>query len=751
MALKVKATGGDGRTADLDMVRRALSVLADPEAGCQLQRAPFHAESFCTFKGDDLDGMVAWVEANADALGIYYALNPVPADLNRQVTSKDVLRRRWLLIDVDRDKTEAKDHPATDEEHERARLYALRLKAILAGYGWPEPILIDSGNGLHLLYRIDLPNPPERANLSQQLLKAFLDALAFRHPSPDGLIGTECHDARRIAKMPGTWARKGTPSALRPWRMARLVEVPAFIEVVQPELIRDTIADLRSRSTAETVVDVVLPEANGHGNLKVLATASGPSVEDRARLYLARIPGAVSGRGGHNQTFDAARCMVYGFDLGVEAGLHLLLADYNPRCDPPWTERELRHKCEDADTREYGKPRGWLVEDDSAPYVPPVAPAKPALAPGEPLTVSLAAVTPKKIDWLVPNRIPLRFITIFAGRTGVGKSFVALDLVARLTTAGAIPCLEGQRFGHGNVLLISEDSHEYVLAPRLIAAGADLQRVRAMSWKAMATYDLADTPMLERACGEMIDGVRLIVIDPPTNFLIKADEHKNAEVRQVVMKIVEWLQDKDVAVLFILHVNKNCGKGVEALNRVMGSVAWVTTSRIAHSFTPDPDDRTRCLFIPMKNNLGPVGKGLAYRIVESGEMGLLKWIGEVDTTADEAMAGDSKGRSRKVVAAEWLLERFREKLEWASNDLFRAADAEGISRSAVFDAKRMLALPKARQVIEENGNRTWVWWVPCDFPALVQQVSSSESVEPVNQCDTKPVPGNDLPTGSTDW
>ncbi|HEX3314939.1 MAG TPA: hypothetical protein VHR72_08620, partial [Gemmataceae bacterium] len=64
--------------------------------------------------------------------------------------------------------------------------------------------------------------------------------------------------------------------------------------------------------------------------------------------------------GGHDQTFAAARDMVYGFDLGPDVGLDILANFYNPKCDPPWSYKELLHKCEDADTKPFDKPRGYL-------------------------------------------------------------------------------------------------------------------------------------------------------------------------------------------------------------------------------------------------------------------------------------------------------------------------------------------------------------------------------------------------------
>jgi P4 family phage/plasmid primase-like protien len=112
--------------------------------------------------------------------------------------------------------------------------------------------------------------------------------------------------------------------------------------------------------------------------------------EERARLYARKSPGAISGQGGHDQTFSVARAVVWGFDLGVERGLAVMLEEFNPKCTPPWTEPEMRHKCEEADTVPFDKPRGYLLgeerngthhgngrahrQDDSPGMPPPEAP-----------------------------------------------------------------------------------------------------------------------------------------------------------------------------------------------------------------------------------------------------------------------------------------------------------------------------------------------------------------------------------------
>lgn len=94
----------------------------------------------------------------------------------------------------------------------------------------------------------------------------------------------------------------------------------------------------------------------------------------RARAYVDKIPGAVSGAGGHDQTFTVARALVTGFCLSEGDAMRLLL-EYNTRCSPPWSEQELRHKLESASSTPSNKPRGWLLGDRRLlPAVrPPVA------------------------------------------------------------------------------------------------------------------------------------------------------------------------------------------------------------------------------------------------------------------------------------------------------------------------------------------------------------------------------------------
>jgi hypothetical protein len=135
------------------------------------------------------------------------------------------------------------------------------------------------------------------------------------------------------------------------------------------------------------------------------------SIENRAIAYLTSMPAAVSGSGGHSQTYAAATSLVHGFGLSIDTAFQILVDHYNPRCQPEWSERELRHKVEEAAKRPHNRPFGWLrdttpiqaldgvdlscfmvkprsdvVEDDAEPSKP-TAPDDPGVLPDRLLRV----------------------------------------------------------------------------------------------------------------------------------------------------------------------------------------------------------------------------------------------------------------------------------------------------------------------------------------------------------------------------
>jgi hypothetical protein len=171
--------------------------------------------------------------------GIYLTLNPCkPALLARaanrlrehaQITTSDVdiLRRQWLLFDFD--PTRPAGISSTNREHGRAISAACGAWDDLRAAGWPDPVVADSGNGAHLLYRVDLPNDSS----ATKLVKDILAGVAARCTADDVTVDQTVFNGGRITKAYGTMVCKGDNLPDRPHRRSRLLEIPDPLVVLE--------------------------------------------------------------------------------------------------------------------------------------------------------------------------------------------------------------------------------------------------------------------------------------------------------------------------------------------------------------------------------------------------------------------------------------------------------------------------------------------------------------------------------------
>lgn len=182
---------------------------------------------------------------------------------------------------------------------------------------------------------------------------------------------------------------------------------------------------------------------------------SNVAVVERARRYIDKMPGAVSGSGGHNDTFKVACVLVLGFDLPKDEALSLL-SEYNQRCQPPWGEKELRHKIESA--AKQGGERGYLrnasvqrwesirVPDYHEPREAPAAPLPQATTLKSSAKKYLANLKSGKgklietglpdVDYALGGGIEIGEMIILAARPSHGKSAAALQCVHEWTAQG---------------------------------------------------------------------------------------------------------------------------------------------------------------------------------------------------------------------------------------------------------------------------------------------------------------------------
>lgn len=703
---EVTADGGFSTAPDRDEIRRALEILVAPDSMHELRSLP--SGRCALIRGDNLDAAVDVAVGLADERGLYYTLNPLQWPPKKAATNADVLARRWFLVDVDPVKGDP-DSSSTDEEKRQARAVAQAVLDDLLRRGWPAPLLIDSGNGFHLVYRVDAPNDGD----SRKLFASALKALASAHDRPEATIDVKVHNAARISKLPGTWARKGTHSDERPHRPCRLLNVPWAIETVPVALIRALIEDEsppaatatadppwivratdgRQGAYARAAVDAELarvalsPVGNRNNSLNVAAFALGTLLSagglDRDEIA-------------DRLAFAAARAGLSEAEARATIGSGLDAGAANPRKIP---DREARPRADGQAGGEAHRPE--------------------VLTDADVITVCLEDVVPVAIDWLMPKQIPLGKLTLLAGLAKQGKSFLTMDLAARVSIGAEVPGRgDGQCFPIGSVVLLSaEDDLDDTIKPRLIAAGADCSKIHALTTIRYADgsfgpFDLSYVPHLERAIARQGD-TKLVIIDPITQYVgSRVDDHKVTQLRALLGPLRDLAARLHIAILIVTHFKK--GAGTNALHQVIGSSAYTALARANWILTRDPDDPKRRLFLDAGTNIAEDPPGLAFRIVD----GRLEWEDlPLSLTANDALqqeqetqqADRRKDSPTKVEAAiTWLATVFETVERIPSEEIVRQGDAKGFSRDTLFRAKKEMPWIKAEKSRDHNG--AWFWY-----------------------------------------
>jgi putative DNA primase/helicase len=222
----------------------------------------------------------------------------------------------------------------------------------------------------------------------------------------------------------------------------------------------------------------------------------------------------------------------------------------------------------------------------------------------------------------------------------------------------------------------AEDGIEDTIVPRLIAAGANRDRVYIVAsatkpdGTGRKTFSLkTDVDLLEAKAKEIAD-VRLIIVDPISAYMGGSDGNGNVETREVLEPLAEMANRLHIAVVAVTHLNKGGGGGNQtALNRFSGSIAFIAAARAAFAVLEDPENDERRFLLQAKNNLGPKCKGLVFRmeqrVVSEGivSSNIIFFENEqVSQSIDEALTasenrgGDGGQTTGKEDVAEFLTE-----------------------------------------------------------------------------------------------
>lgn len=335
--------------------------------------------------------------------------------------------------------------------------------------------------------------------------------------------------------------------------------------------------------------------------------------------------------------------------------------------------------------------------------------------------VSAAGIKPKRARWLWHHKIPLGELTLLAGREGIGKSTVAYTIVADITRG----TLRGQpRSTPRNcVIAATEDSWEHTIVPRLMAAGADLNRVfRIEVIDAVGRETVLTLPKdLEQTEHVLTEHrVALLLLDPLMSRLSATlDTHKDSEVRQGLEPLVEIGHRTGTSILGLIHVSKATTR--DPLTAVMGSRAFAAVARAVVFAMSDPADRQTTLLGLAKSNLGPsnlptmtftIHDVVVAQDDEDGSdisIGRIEWGPDREDSVREVMEQDSgtaEARTAVAEAADWLEDHLRQNGGTdKSADIKRKGAAAGHDKNAL-DRARI----KLRVESKSEGFPRITWW-----------------------------------------
>jgi hypothetical protein len=355
-----------------------------------------------------------------------------------------------------------------------------------------------------------------------------------------------------------------------------------------------------------------------------------------------------------------------------------------------------------------------------------------------PVLVALKDVQPEAVTWLSPGRLAAGKLALLIGDPGLGKSWITLDLAARLSAGCAMPDDAPAVPPADVVLLSAEDGLADTIRPRLDALGADVARIHHLAvlraGEAERAVQLADTAALEIAIRET--GARLLIVDPISAYLGSTDAHRDAEVRGLMAPLAALAERTDTAILGVMHLAKSPQR--PAIYRAVGSIAFAAAARIILAVAADPEREDRRIMAAVKSNLGASPAALAYTLSD----GRLVWaaapLSHVDI--DALLSGPVLDRQERRAADEWLFDQLRNG-PIRVRDLQVAARAAGVAWRTVERAKVQRGVRASLVGYGQAGH--WYWELPeTDTPDDQVPETATPSAVAVSESDPNKIGHN---------
>ena len=304
------------------------------------------------------------------------------------------------------------------------------------------------------------------------------------------------------------------------------------------------------------------------------------------------------------------------------------------------------------------------------------------------------------VNWLWKPYLPFGKLSVLQGNPGEGKTYFAMHLAAACTNGKLLPNME--RLKPFNVIYqTAEDGLGDTVKPRLIEAGADLDRVLVID-DSDVQLTLSDE-RIEKAIIE--NNAKLVIIDPIQAYLgADVDMNRANEVRPIFMRLGQVAQRTGCAILLIGHLNK--AAGMQSLQRGLGSIDIAAAVRSVMFIGKLKHDPTMRILTHEKSSLAPPGVSLAFSL---GDEGGFRWVGEYDITADEMLSGIEPQRETKTQQAKDLIcTLLAGGKQVLSEDIDKAALERDIPGRTVRDAKRELGDALKSKIVEGRKKVFWM-------------------------------------------
>ena len=323
--------------------------------------------------------------------------------------------------------------------------------------------------------------------------------------------------------------------------------------------------------------------------------------------------------------------------------------------------------------------------------------------PSKPETVKIIRMSDVEltpVEWLWKPYLPFGKLSVLQGNPGEGKTYFAMHLAAACTNGKLLPNMESME-PFNVIYQTAEDGLGDTVKPRLIEAGADLDRVLVID-DSEVQLTLSDE-RIEKAIIE--NNARLVIIDPIQAYLgADVDMNRANEVRPIFMRLGQVAQRTGCAILLIGHLNK--AAGMQSLQRGLGSIDIAAAVRSVMFIGKLKHDPTMRILTHEKSSLAPPGASLAFSL---GDEGGFRWVGEYDITADEMLSGIEPQRETKTQQAKDLIcTLLAGGKQVLSEDIDKAALERGIPGRTVRDAKRELGDALKSKIVEGRKKVFWM-------------------------------------------